>query len=353
MITSFPDKRSTLKDLFCLEPFQTAMIDELGEVYICGCKAWLPTPVGNINDEPIDVILGNSISNKIRKSITNHSYTYCDEKVCKLIRNKELKHRNDLPIEFEHLKDWSETKHQNTLKRIFFAGDRTCNLSCPSCRTQVVKYDNQLQLNNKQKRDAVVDLFVKNLFSSPNHKLEEIVMSTSGEIFASEILLEVLQKADLSNFPRCKLHIQTNGLLMKDRWHRLKQWSDRVSTVNLTADACTKVEYERLRRGGRYERLIENLEWFKQKKVAGGINFIVKMVVQKDNIDQLEQFYDFAKSYNADEVHYARITDWGTMSPELFSYVDVLSPEHDLFGHASEQVRQFKAKNRMDAKFYG
>lgn len=353
MNTTFPDKRATLKDLFCLEPFQTVSIDEFGNVYICGCKAWLPTPVGNINEEPIDVILHNSISNKIRKSITDHSYIYCDEKMCKIIQNNELKHRNKLPMEFDHLRDRSEPKYQNNPKRIFFAGDMTCQLSCPSCRTKVMKYDNQEERNNKDKRDAIVDLFVKNLFSSRNDRLEEIVMSTTGEIFTSEILLNVLQKADINNFPRCKLHIQTNGLLMKDRWHRLTQWRHRVSTVNLTADACTKGEYERLRRGGRYERLIENLEWFKNKKVTDGINFIVKMVVQKDNIDQLEQFYDFAKSYNADEVHYARITDWGVMTPELFSYVDVLSPKHKLFDHASEQVRQFKAKNRLDAKFYG
>jgi MoaA/NifB/PqqE/SkfB family radical SAM enzyme len=353
MVIKFPDKSKALKGLYCLAPFETAMIDEWGKVYICGCDAWLPTPVGNINDEPIDVILNNALSKQIRSSIIDHSYTFCNEKSCKLIKNNELLSKSQLGKEYADIDNWKHKTSSDSLKRIFFAGDRTCNLSCPSCRTHVIKYHPSVGRDQTSKRDQLVDRFIKNLFSSPNSKLEEIVMSTSGELFASEVLLQVLEQANLENFPRCKLHIQTNGLLMKDRWDRLGQWKDRVGTVNLTADACDKEVYEKLRRGGRYDVLLENLQWFKEKKTNDNINFIMKMVVQRDNIHQIEEFYEFGKRYGANEVHYCRITDWKVMAPETFANVDILSDRHPDFEKANGILDAFKSKGYQDAKFIG
>ena len=353
MVIKFPDKSNTLKGLYCLAPFETAMIDEWGRVFICGCEAWLPTPVGNVNDDSIDVILKNDLSKQIRASIVDHTYTFCNEKTCKVIKNNELRTGSQLGTEYSDIKNWDLNTSANNLKRIFFAGDRTCNLSCPSCRTHVIKYHEGVGRDQKHRRDQLVDRFVKNLFSAPNSRLEEIVLSTSGELFASEVLLGVLEQANLENFPNCKLHIQTNGLLMRNRWHRLGQWQNRVSTVNLTADACTKEIYEKLRRGGRYELLLENLEWFKEKKTNDNINFIMKMVVQKDNIDQLEDFYEFGKRHGADEVHYSRITDWHVMTPETFASVDVLSHSHPDFERANGLLERLKTRGYPDAKFMG
>ena len=59
MMTTFKDKSETLKGLFCLAPFTTALIDGGGLVYICGCERWLPTPVGNINENSMESILKN------------------------------------------------------------------------------------------------------------------------------------------------------------------------------------------------------------------------------------------------------------------------------------------------------
>ena len=349
-MTTFKDKSETLKGLFCLAPFTTALIDGGGLVYICGCERWLPTPVGNINENSMESILKNHVSKKIRNSITDHSYIYCNENACKVLINNELQRKEELPYEYSNL-NVANTSPMDYLQTIFLAGDMTCNLSCPSCRKKVIKYADK-GMFNKDERDKVLSL-VKNLFNSPLKNLREIVMSTSGELFASEILLKVLVEANLKNFPKCMLHIQTNGLLMKNRWHRLGQWSQRVSTINLTADACTKVEYEKLRRGGKYEVLLENLEWLKEKKQKDNIHVIIKIVMQKENIKQLEQFYQFAKYYNADEVHYARITDWKSMRPEEFRDADVLSPRHKDFETANEMLTTFKNKNYPDAKFIG
>jgi MoaA/NifB/PqqE/SkfB family radical SAM enzyme len=350
-VKTFPNKNLT--DFYCLVPFQTAMIDVFGNVYICGCADWLPTSVGNIYSSSIGEMLQNTISKKIRKSITDHSFIYCNENSCKILKNNELIHKKDLPKEYQNLDNWAEENDANYLTRIYFAGDRTCNLSCPSCRDDVVKYNNYKPLSNKEERDKIVALFVKNLFSSPNRRLEELVLSTSGELFASEILLDMLSKINIEYFPKCKLHIQTNGLLMQERWNRLNIWSDRVSTVCLTADSCHEITYEKLRRGGKFKKLLEVLDWFKSKKTQDNIRFIMKMVVQKDNIDQVEEFYHFAKKYKADEVHYSRITDWGSMPLEEFYETDVLSPSHKQYEKATKLMNDFKSKNFVDSKFIG
>ena len=271
----FPDKSEKLKGKYCLAPFETVMINEYGEVYLCGCPAWLPTSVGNINNDSIYNILNNDLSQQIRDSIIDHSYTFCNEKACKVIKNNELLTLSQLG------EDYMDKLSVGGLKRIFFAGDRTCNLSCPSCRTQVFKYHDSTA---KDERDQLVEKFVQNLFSSPNHDLREVVMSTSGELFASEVLLKLLERVDPKKFPQCMLHIQTNGLLMKTRWHRLGQWQNKVGTINLTADACTKNKYELLRRGGKFESLLENLEWLKDKKAKENISMIIPFLHSKVNI---------------------------------------------------------------------
>jgi len=336
-------EKKNFVEKFCFSPFENVEIGINGEVGICGCVDWMPTIVGNIYENNINDILKLPLVDKIRKSILNGGYQYCNELKCKLIKNNEL-----VEISQQQRKYFENTTNSELYfpKRIYFSGDLTCNLSCPSCRIKVIK--NSLDEVIKQKK--LIDIFYKNLFSVPSNVLEELVMSTSGEIFASEMLLGLLKKINMRDFPNLKLHLQTNGLLMKKKWSYLQEWEDRVNIVNLTADSCSKNTYEKLRRGGNFETLIDVLDWFKEKKKEKNIHLIIKCVLQKNNYNEVLDFYNFFKNHGANEIHYVRISDWGTYGNN-FQQVDVFNKTHPQYNEALKELQSIK--NLKDVKLMG
>lgn len=332
---------------FCSAPFENIEILPTGEVGICGCTGWMPTTVGNILKNNIVDILKSQLVFKIRKSILDGTYQYCNELSCKLIKNNELIDINELADQQrKSLEEFDIKKELFLPKRIFFSGDLTCNLSCPSCRVKIIKYPS----DEIEKQKKLIDVFYKNLFSVPNNILEELVISTSGEIFASDTLLGLLKKISIKDFPNLKLHLQTNGLLMKKRWSYLQDWRDRVNIVNLTADSCFKKTYEKLRRGGNFEILVDVLKWFKQEKKGKNIHLIIKSVMQKDNYNEILDFYNFYKNLGADEIHYTRIGDWGTYGKN-FQHVDVFNKKHPQYNEALKKIELIK--NLKDVKIIG
>ena len=87
---------------------------------------------------------------------------------------------------------------------------------------------------------------------------------------------------------------------------------------------------------------MENLSWLKDKKTEDNFRFITRMVVQESNYKEMKNFYDLSKSYSADNVHYNRISNWGTYTKDEFSIVDVFSEDHPLRQSALKEVEQIK-----------
>jgi MoaA/NifB/PqqE/SkfB family radical SAM enzyme len=225
-------------------------------------------------------------------------------------------------------------------KDIRIGGDITCNLSCPSCRDSIIDKNNI----DKNHNEKLSDLMYKNLFSEPTNKEIVLHLSTSGEIFASNLLLNFIRKIEKKEFPNLKLDIQTNGLLMPQRWERLGELSCAVYKITITIDASTKKTYEKLRRGGKWEQIIKSLEWVKNLKNKQDIELNMRMVVQLDNYEEIENFYIMCKKYCADVVEFVRINNWGSMSSQEFEKIDVFSPLHPKYNIAKNHLNMVKFK---------
>jgi wyosine [tRNA(Phe)-imidazoG37] synthetase (radical SAM superfamily) len=333
----FPNKN--YHDKICLEPFETIQIDLGGNIFLCGCPGWMPTPVGNIFKNRLDEIIKSKMSRDIQTSVIDGSFSYCNEKVCGVIKNGQLIPKKNLGDQ-DHNKIKENLKKNNFVypKRIFFSGDLTCNLSCPSCRTKIIKLSDSQMIARKK----LILLLKDNLFFSPTDAEIYLYLSITGELFASELLLDMVSNIKVSDFPNLKLEIQTNGLLCKKRWHRLGELSNKVDLVLISIDAATKDTYEKLRRGGDWQTLMENLSWLKERKNKDNFRFITRMVVQDSNYAEMSSFYEFSKSYSADTVHYNRIDNWGTYTEEEFNSVDVFSINHPSRQLALKELEKIK-----------
>ena len=321
-------------------PWHSVDIGLNGEVSLCQCSGWMMRPVGNIWDQDLRSILSNSVSRDIRQSISNGDYRYCNENLCQIIKSGSL-------IEFDSLdseiKSMIHDPDQFQMPRfISLAVDITCNLSCPSCRTKILR----VPWEDQQKLNLASDRLYDNLFSMPTDKEIWITLSTSGEVFASELLMKMIAKIDTEQFPNVQLHLQTNGLLARHRWDRLGSKQHHVRRVTVSIDAGTAETYEIVRRGGRWNELKANLEFLSERKQSLGFELFTRMVVQKTNHKEMTLFYDLSDGIGADRIEFTRVTDWFSWGLD-FAQHDVFDPQHPEYTTAREHLESLASREKF------
>lgn len=330
----FADK--SLKGKFCLSPFTAVSVYTNGDVYLCHCSGWMSQPVGNLYKNTLVDILSNESSKSVRSSIVDGTYRYCDERKCGVIGSDQLITIDQMSSDLAQLVSTPERFRMPT--EIWIAGDMTCNLSCPSCRTQVIKvpedqYDQLIRLGK---------ILQQSVFSMPTQDKITVHVSVSGEVFASPLLLNFLQTIDLDSYPNLDLAIQTNGLLMPRNWYKLGRLQGRVISITISVDASSARTYEHLRRGGKWEDIIAALLWTQRLKQQQALKFHLRMTCQNDNWSEIQGFYDLAKAHNVDVIEYSRISNWGTFTQAEFQHKDVFDPAHPDFILAQKQLDQVK-----------
>lgn len=319
-----------------MSPYVSIEIDLAGNIRLCGCASWMPKQVGNIFENTLESILSNKESQDIRQSISSGTYSYCNEKTCGIINQDQLLSIENVPDEVKSLLE--DSSKYIIPHEIIISGDIVCNLSCPSCRTKIIKpsADKKLEYIELGKQ------LKQNLFSKPTDKTIRVLISTSGEVFSSPMLLSFLNSIPSDDFPNLRLLLQTNGLLAEKNWQRLGDMQHHVDTVTVTVDAARKDTYEKLRRGGKWEDICKSLQWLSNKKKQSDIKLNLRMVVQLDNYQEIVEFYDMAKAVQADRIEYVRITNWNTYSKEEFMNIDIFNRQHQEYSKAQNLIDSIK-----------
>lgn len=351
-VIKFPAKN--LKDLYCLDPFMTANIDVDGNVRLCSCSTWLPTIVGNIRDSTIEEILSSDLVRDIRQSIRDGTYDYCDATKCGTINNNRLFKAEDIA------KDDAAPGLRSTYDRVFdpdvietprqitLAGDLICNLSCPSCRTHVITESDEVKIGRHQ----LIGAINKNLFSGNDSRWVTIYLSLGGEVFASPLMLDFLENFPVDRYPQAEFKFQTNGLLIKKRWHKIEHLKKNIFNITITADSQDPTTYEKLRRGGRYTTLIENLEFVAQAKKELGFEFVLRMVLQEDNATEINEFFDFAMKYGADIVEYQFLQNMGTFTDTEYHQLNIMRSTHRLHDQVIGDLRALRDRHGSKVVIY-
>jgi len=330
--------KKDIKGLMCPDPFNGISISTAGDVSMCSCQMWHPTVIGNILDTPINDMLNSQLAHDIRNSIRHGTYEYCDESRCAIMINNKLVPITDLgPDDFEK---FDNPKIVDTPRYVYIAGDQTCNLSCPSCRTRVVNNDDEQDQKNK----TVMGMILEQVFSKTDTRPVTVYLSSEGEVFASRSMLSFLEQFPIDRYPNLELFLQSNGLLVKNRWDSIKHLHNNIFRLSITADSQVPDVYANLRRGGTLDKLIENLEFIKEIRKTNKFELSIRMVVQQDNFAEAEDFYNFAMQYDCTEVEFMRLLNWNTYTSEEFKKIDVLDSSHSQFDDAISIFQNLKSK---------
>jgi MoaA/NifB/PqqE/SkfB family radical SAM enzyme len=168
--------------------------------------------------------------------------------------------------------------------------DESCNLSCPSCRRETIMHTSGPVVEQKQQDIDRIMTWLAD-FNEPIH----IILSGNGDPLASTIIRPLIKNYKPKTTQTFKLF--TNGLLLKKQLtqsHLLSQ----ITEFSISVDAGSHEVYEKVRRGGDWKVLLENLGYLKtvRKKSTVALNF----AVQNSNWYDLPNFVNLCLSYVMD-----------------------------------------------------
>lgn len=308
-------RHTTAQSEPCPRPFEWCEIHPDGSVFLC-CPAWLKRPVGNLLRQPASDLWNSPVAQEIRKSILNGSYHNCHRKQCPRLSRPEsgavesASSRARLAIE-------SGLAEIKTLPaRLNLCFDQSCNLACPSCRTQ-----RKISAGaEKQQSEHLAEIIRQQLLPTA----EQLTLSGYGDPFGSPTYFSLLQQIDCHSCPQLEeIRLHTNGLLFdKEHWQQIPDIHPLLGAVEVSVDGASVETYKK-NRDGDFARLLKNLDF-----IAGlGVPLRLSMVVQQNNFREIFALQRLAEGLGA-ELYLSRLVNWGTFSRQEYKVRNVCAPDH-------------------------
>jgi MoaA/NifB/PqqE/SkfB family radical SAM enzyme len=201
--------------------------------------------------------------------------------------------------------------------------DPTCNLACPSCRTEMAAATaNDVDVYARATERVILPLLKR--------VTGRTYITGGGEAFASQHFRSILRALNRAEYPGLSVYLITNGLLVTpSRWSECPDLPEMVDIVSVSVDAACAATYEKLRRPGKWAVLTKNLEFLAGLRRAKQIRRLgLNFVVQKDNFRELLAFVALADSLHADQIWLQRVVNYGTYDETTFADVNVTAPSH-------------------------
>jgi sulfatase maturation enzyme AslB (radical SAM superfamily) len=309
------------------------------------CPSWLNPPY-DVNKIPVPedasgFLKINEIWNsaeiiKFRKSVADGSYSFCNVDKCPNLASGTLA---PLPHRAQEL--ISQGIYEVDYPPIYIQAniDRACNLQCPSCRGY-----------HYAKSNPKVYTWLNSILSNGT---EHIVINGTGELFKNQYMLAALNEIKKEDYPSLKyIDIITNGtLLNKTMWASLSEgFKSKIRRITVSVDAASKQTYEKIRVGGNFEVLLDNLYYIgtlrREDKIKG---LTISFVLQKSNIHELLDFVKMVKKINADGVDIMMVENWKSQSLQDFKdNLELPDNWKNTYKDKIEEVKRYLISNNLN-----
>jgi len=303
-----------------------AAVDVSGNMHLC-CIWYVPQTVGNIENNSFEAVWNSPMAQKIRQSILDGTYEYCSSACPHLYGDQKGWIQDKSEVTDTYLLEIIRngiTKLPRGPQVILPAYDTTCNLSCPSCRSEVI-------VLKKEEFNRVTKLHEKVLAEAvKNARL--VVFSGQGDAFSSRIYRGFLQNFKPEDYPDLTIFLVTNGqLLTPGMWHSIRRAHSRIGALQISFNAGTPETYAKMQRGGTLERLLENLAFVKQLRQRGDLPALLfSFYVCNPNWREIKLFINIAKEYGADLARFTVIDkmDGGAFTAAGYEEIEIFDPRH-------------------------
>lgn len=308
----------------CKLPFEYAEITKNGEISAC---CYLPRNFGNAYNLPFKKAWNSYFARQVRRSILDGSYRYCDKTRCRSMQNlnANLIKKNELKdVRLKNIIRKSIIDLDSDVKTLSLAIDYTCNLKCPSCR------EGMRVMANDEAHKQLVNF--NSIMQEIGPKLELIHIAGDGDPFASKVYHDILFHTNWEQYPNLKIGIQTNGILLTEKtWEGLPSIvKSRIVYIGVSIDGATPATYEKLRLGGKFDRLLSNLEYISKIRDKEPTHFLLNlnMIVQADNYKEMIQLVELGNRIGVDNIGFTYMYNWGTFSQSEYEKKAIILQNH-------------------------
>jgi molybdenum cofactor biosynthesis enzyme MoaA len=114
--------------------------------------------------------------------------------------------------------------------------------------------------------------------------------------------------------------------------------------INISVDAATESTYNKVRKGGAFKKLMNNVRDFDERVIRGEFARIrgwqLNFIVQEDNFREIVPFAEWALSHKtATNIWFNLIADWGHLSKQAFEKKAVWMKDHPCHGEFLEILK--------------
>lgn len=342
----------------CIKPFRWLEVgaDDQHLAYLC-CSGWLKKSVGSMLTDDASTLWSGEAAADIRRSVLDGSFEYCDRNLCPYLSNSvNAVTSPDSPIRF--VSDQVRDKY----KRLTHAGvqipppevvnaayDRSCNLSCPSCRTEISKAS--------KKQQSTYDYIFNKIMREFGHSLDLIYITGSGDPLSSRHFMRILKQNLSVQYPKLRIKLHTNAIRFGQRaWNHISSNSHIISEIEVSADGATRQVYEINRRPARWDAFLKGTHFISGLKRSGH-NFFFKLnfVVQSNNWRDLPLLIRLAESWHVDAIKISSLGNWGTFGYHEYKQRAVHfsdHPEHQRFLACVRSLQSDSVKILIDIDAY-
>lgn len=314
-----------LKGRFCSRPFTTLVTGVEGRTFICDCPAYVPVATGNLlYSKGAEEVWNSPVAQEIRRSVLDGDYSYCSRTLCGLIKENLLPRSEDVADPaLRSIIDNHQTRLDAGPSTVQLSHDPSCNLACPSCRSEIITLKNTELGLYEAARDRVVMPLLSRTKGT-------VMLSGGGDPFASKHYRSILAGLNAEADKDLTIALLTNALVLTRRqWDEFKGAHPLIRSILVSVDAARPETYAYVRRPGTFKRLLPNLEFLAERRRAGDFGlFGLCFVVQERNFREMPEFVDLGAKLGVDAIWFQRLVNFGTFDEQGLRDADVGDPNH-------------------------
>lgn len=175
-----------------------------------------------------------------------------------------------------------------------------CNLRCRMCNLVSMK---------RSPRFMEYEVYTRIIDRVAEARVENLRLHTYGETLLHSRLVDMLAYARRAGL---RVWISTNAQLLNDELGQHVLMAG-VHTVRYSVEGASAEVYERIRKGGCWKTLLENMRVFRanRDRISPGTVIALNSVVMAETIDEIAQ-YEVVYGPYVDEIHFSPLEALGT-----------------------------------------
>ena len=207
--------------------------------------------------------------------------------------------------------------------------DNSCNLACPSCRSEV-------KMAKAEEIDQYAQATERAILPLLRQTRGFVYISGGGEPFASKHYRDLLRRLNPRELPHLRIMLMTNALVIdRKMWGEFAHLNPMFAPLCVSIDAANAETYEKVRRPGKWSRLMEAMDFLAELRATSAIRALrLNFVVQRENYRQIPDFIRLGESWGADSFWFQKMANYGSFSSAEFEAQDICNvrhPEHAEF----------------------